>query len=110
MIIENGSIRIRETVSHEPSLDPNTGYPRKADEAHWSSLAIPCQFIAREYNDLARVQGEAVRLAKYEILIEEQPLTAGMVRLEDAVGGIIGDFAIIEIQPLEAVGQIRIIV
>lgn len=109
MIIDNGVLYTRVAVEATPSLDPKTGYPRRAEEECWHS-PIRCQFRARDYSNLTRVQGEAVRLARYEILIEEQPFTAGAVRLEDVFGGVVCEASVIEIEPLQAVGQIRILI
>ena len=107
MIIDNGVLYTRAATEATPSLDPNTGYPRRAEEECWHS---PIRCRARDYSNLTRVQGEAVRLAKYEILIEEQPFTAGAVRLEDVFGGVVCEASVIEIEPLQAVGQIRILI
>ena len=109
MIIDNGVLYTRVATEAMPSLDPKTGYPRRAEEEYWCN-PIRCQFRARDYSNLTRVQGEAVRLAKYEILIEEQPFTAGVVRLEDVFGGVVCEASVIEIEPLQAVGQIRILI
>lgn len=109
MIIDNGVLYTRAATEAKPSLDPKTGYPRRAEGECWHN-PIRCQFIARDYSNLTRVQGEAVRLAKYEILIEEQPFTAGAVRLEDVFGGVVCEASVIEIEPLQAVGQIRILI
>lgn len=108
MIIQNGTIQVKLKASASPTIDPETGYPRKAVEVCWSE-PIPCQFVARDYSNLTRVQGEAVRLAKYDIFIEECPcFSAEQVRLEDLVRGVIGEFSVIEAEPLPAVGQIRL--
>lgn len=109
MIIDNGVLYTRVATEATPSLDPKTGYPRRAEEEYWCS-PICCQFRAIDYSNLTRVQGEAVRLARYEILIEEQPFTAGAVRLDDIFGGIVCEASVIEIEPLQAVGQIRILI
>lgn len=109
MIIDNGVLYTRAATEATPSLDPKTGYPRRAEAECWRN-PIRCQFRARDYSNLTRVQGEAVRLAKYEILIEEQPFTAGAVRLEDVFGGVVCEASVIEIEPLQAVGQIRILI
>nr|DAS89115.1 MAG TPA: hypothetical protein [Caudoviricetes sp.] len=109
MIIDNGVLYTRSATEATPSLDPKTGYPRRAEDECWHN-PIRCQFIARDYSNLTRVQGESVRLAKYEILIEEQPFTAGAVRLEDVFGGVVCEASVIEIEPLTAVGQIRILI
>nr|WP_314758879.1 hypothetical protein [uncultured Porphyromonas sp.] len=109
MIIDNGVLYTRAAVEATPSIDPKTGYPRRAEGECWCN-PIRCQFRARDYSNLTRVQGEAVRLARYEILIEEQPFTAGAVRLEDVFGGVVCEASVIEIEPLTAVGQIRILI
>ena len=97
MIIDNGVLYTRVATEATPSLDPKTGYPRRAEAESWCN-PIRCQFRARDYSNLTRVQGEAVRLAKYEILIE------------DMFGGVVCEASVIEIEPLQAVGQIRILI
>ena len=46
----------------------------------------------------------------FSILIEEQEFQAEQIRLTDRSGKVIGDFPIKQIEPLEAVCQLRIIV
>ena len=110
MIIDNGVIYVRSAQPASPTIDPTTGYPRKAASECWCDTPIRCQFRARNYSNLTRVLGEAVKLAKYEILIEEQPFTAEVIRLEDVFGDVVCEASVIEIEPLQAVGQIRILV
>ena len=90
MIIDNGVLYTRAATEATPSLDPKTGYPRRAEEECWHN-PIRCQFRARDYSNLTRVQGEAVRL-------------------EDVFGGVVCEASVIEIEPLQAVGQIRILI
>lgn len=107
MIIANGTIeKKRKTVS---GIDPATGYPNAPAEAKWSE-PIPCQYTANSHNNLGRVNGEHFKLAQYSILIEQQPFRAEQIRLKDRCGNIIGEYSVIQAEPLDAVCQIRIIV
>lgn len=108
MIIENGTIEVKRKTSGG-GIDPKTGYPKKPANIDWDT-PIPCQYLANKYNNLGRVNGEHFTVAKYSILIEEQPFDAEQIRLKDRKGSVIGEFSIIQIEPLEAVCEIRILV
>lgn len=107
MIIPNGTIEIKHKVVG--GIDPLTGYPTKALSATWGA-PIPCQYKANTRNDLGRINGERFTLASYAILIEGQDLEATQLRLSNAQGKVIGEYTIISTEPLQAVGQIRILV
>lgn len=108
MIIENGTIELkRKTVTGE--LDPATGYPMKPRYVDWSK-PIPCQYTANRYNNLGVVNGEHFKTAEYSILIEEQPFEGEQLRLKDKAGHLVGEFSIIQVEPLDAVCEIRILV
>lgn len=107
MIIENGTIELKQKTSGG-GIDPATGYPKKPVAVSWSD-PIPCQYSANKYSNLGRVSGEHFTVAKYSILIEEQPLgSTEQLRLKDRSGNVVGEFSIIEVEPLEAVCEIRI--
>lgn len=108
MIIENGFIQLKQKASGG-GIDPTTGYPQKPASVGWSA-PIPCQYMANKYDNLGRVNGEYFTVAKYSILIEEQPLDAEQLRLKDRAGNIVGEFSIIQVEPLEAVCEIRILI
>lgn len=106
MIIENGTIEPK--VINAGGIDPETGYPAKASTS-WGE-PVPCQYIPNSVNNLGRVNGEHFTTARYTVLIEEQPFEAGIVRLNDREGKVIGEFPVISAEPLEAVCEIRILI
>lgn len=107
MIIPNGHIEIKTKTGG--GIDPSTGFPSPA-EVSWGA-PIPCQMVVSRLNKLGRTtQGEHVTTVSYSILIEDQPFSAERIRLSGNDGKVIGEFSIISMEPLEAVGQIRITV
>ena len=106
MIIANGTIEIKTKTGG--GIDPVTGYP-VAPSVGWGE-PIPCQYRANKYSNRGKSNGEAFTVASYEILIEEQPFESEVLRLRDKAGKEVGEFPIIEVEPLEAVTQIRITV
>lgn len=106
MIIANGTIETK--VKTGGGIDPKTGHPI-TPSVSWSK-PIPCQYRANKYSNKGRVNGEAFTIASYEILIDEQPFDAEMLRLQNDSGKILGEFSVIEIEPLQAVCQLRILV
>lgn len=108
MIIENGTIELKQKMGGG-GIDPATGYPQKPSSVGWGN-PIPCQYMPNQYNNLGRVNGEHFKTAEYTILIEEQPFGAEQLRLKDLAGSVVGEFSIIQAEPLEAVCEIRILV
>lgn len=106
MIIENGTIEVQR--SNGGGIDATTGFPTAAS-ASWG-IPIPCQFVPIKYNALALRQNEPITERGYSILIDEQPFYADRVRLKDRCGRIVGEFSVVSIEPLEAVGQVKITV
>lgn len=106
MIIQNGTIEAK--VKSATGIDPATGFPVKAQSA-WGS-PIPCQYLINSENRRGIVSGEHYILARYTVLIEEQPFCGEQVRLKDLYGNLIGEFSIISIERLEAVCEIRILI
>ena len=107
MIIQNGTIEVQTTS--QGGLDPATGFPKNPTVA-WGS-PVPCQYSPVRYNALARANGEPVTDKSYSILIETvQNFAADRLRIKDRAGNAVGEFSVISIEPLEAVGQIRITV
>lgn len=106
MIIQNGTIEFKAKTAG--GIDPETGYPTAAT-AGWSE-PIPCQWLPKSSNLLARILGERFEQAAYEVLLEEQPLPdSEQVRLTDANGESIGEFSLrSRPERLEAVGLIRL--
>lgn len=105
MIIQNGTIEFKTKTAG--GIDPETGYPLKPSSVSWGE-PVPCQFKAKKMNLLGIVNGEHHTLASYEILIEEQAVPSEHVLLKDLTGKKVGEFSIIQVEPLEAVCEIRI--
>lgn len=108
MIIENGTIELKQKTGGG-GIDPTTGYPVKPPSVGWSD-PIPCQYSANKYNNLGRVNGEHFKTAEYSVLIEEQPFDTEQVRLKDRLGNLVGEFSVIQVEPLEAVCELRILI
>ena len=106
MIIANGYIETK--IKTGGGIDPETDHP-VAPSVSWST-PIPCQYRANKYSNKGRVNGEAFTIASYEILVDEQPFDAEMLRLQSDNGKMLGEFSVIEIEPLQAVSQLRILV
>lgn len=106
MIIANGYIETK--TKSGGGINPETGYPNKPTEA-WGE-PIPCQYQANNNSLKGRTNGEAYRIASYEILIDEQPYEAEQLRLCDDNGKVLGEFSVIDIKPLSAVCQVKILV
>jgi hypothetical protein len=107
MIIANGTIELKRKTAG--GIDPETGYPVKASSVTWGD-PIPCQYTANKYDNLGRVNGEHFKVAEYSVLIEEQPLDTEQLRLKDRDGNVVGEFSIIQVEPLEAVCETKILV
>ena len=108
MIIPNGTIQIKQKTSGG-GIDPETGYAKRPASVDWNE-PIPCQYVVNKYNALATSNNEHITSASYAVLIDEQPFEGQQVRLMDSGGKVLGEFSIIQIEPLEAVCQIRIYV
>ena len=108
MIIQNGTIEIKNKAT-AGGIDPATGYPVKPSAASWGA-PIPCQYIANKYNNLGKVNGEHFTTASYQVLIEEQDITGEQLRLKDLKGNLVGEYSIIQVEPLEAVCEVRILI
>jgi len=107
MIIQNGTIELKQkTVAQQP-IDPVTGHAVKPTDSGWGN-PIPCQYVPVTYNQLRRVNGEPATEAKYQVYIEEQPFEGEQIRLKDRAGNEIGEFSVIHCEPLEAVCELRI--
>lgn len=107
MIIQNGTVEIKQKTGG--GINSDTGYPNKPGSVSWGE-PIPCQYSANKRNNLGRVNGEHFTVAQYEILIEQQPFTAEQIRLKDLAGKSVGEFSIIQVEPLDAVCELRILV
>ena len=109
MIIANGTIEIKGKTAQ--GIDPETGYPIAPTGVTWGE-PIECQYSANKYDWLGKANGEHFTVAIYSILIEEQPLGEfEQLRLTDSVSGkVLGEFSVIQVEPLEAVCELRITV
>ncbi|MCM1168900.1 MAG: hypothetical protein NC324_03085 [Bacteroides sp.] len=107
MIIQNGTIEAKRKTAG--GIDPVTGFPVVSSDVAWGE-AIPCQYSANKHNWLGRVNGERFTVAEYTILIEERPFEAEQIRLKDNLGNVVGEYSVMQIEPLEAVGEIKILV
>ena len=88
---------------------PRNGLRQRPDI--FGSDPIPCQWTANKYDKLGKVNGEHFTVAHFSILIEAQPFEGvEQVRLKDLAGKELGEFSIMQIEPLEAVCQLRIFV
>lgn len=106
MIIPNGTIEVKRKTCG--GIDPETGFAKRSSDVVWSE-PIPCQTLTNKYNALAlSKQGNPIISASYYVLIDEQPFEGEQLRLTDSQGKIIGEYSIIQIEPLEAVCEIRI--
>ena len=106
MIIANGTIELKQKTGG--GIDPETGYPVKPSVT-WGD-PIPCQYTANKYDNLGRANGEHFKVAEYSVLIEEQPVDTEQLRLKDRAGNVVGEFSIIQVEPLEAVCETKILV
>lgn len=107
MIIENGTIEVKRKAAS--GIDPVTGFPVAPSDVEWGE-PIPCQYAATRHNWRGKADGEPFTAQSYSILIEERPFEAEQIRLKDRAGNVVGDFSVMQIEPLEAVGEIRILV
>lgn len=107
MIIQNGTIEVKQKTGG--GINPETGYPNKPSSVSWGD-PIPCQYSANKRNNLGKVNGEHFTVAQYEILIEQQPFTVEQIRLKDLAGDTVGEFSIMQVEPLDAVCELRILV
>lgn len=108
MIIANGTIEAK--LKQGGGIDPVTGYPVKPSDVSWGD-PIPCQYSATKYNKLGQTtNGEHYTVAQYTVLIEEQPFDAEQLRLKDRDGEVVGEFSVIEVEPLDAVCELRIFI
>ena len=106
MIIDNGTIEVQTTTGG--GIDATTGFPVKGASA-WGT-PIPCQFSPVRQDYRSTVNGEPARTLSFSILIEEQPFSADRIRLKTRSGAVLGEFSVESVEPLEAVGQVKITV
>lgn len=118
MIIVNGYIEPKYRLANPADkdgdgLDDKTGYPIKptAETVSWGP-AIECQFVPNKRNNLGVTNGEAFTVAKYQILVNEEawPWDSEIIRLTTQFGRVIGEFPIIAVEHLKAVGETQILI
>jgi len=112
MIIPNGTISFATTT--EGGLDEK-GYP-VSGAVSWGE-EVPCQYYSNSQNYLATdSNGEHHIQAKWTILLESfesDGLKLGWkekLRLKNRDGEVVGEYSVIQFEPLDAVRQSRIIV
>lgn len=71
---------------------------------------IPCNIKTNKNSLIGKSNGNTFTVASYEILIEANGYEEGTVQLTDLSGKAIGEFPIMEIEPLYAVGMVKITV
>ena len=103
MIIENGTIC---TKIRTGGVLIN-GNPVRSSEI-WDE-PIPCYIKTNLCNNRGKVDGNTFKTASYEVLINEQPFGAEMVKLV-RYGQDLGEFTVQDIDLLPAVGAIKITV
>ena len=103
MIIPNGTLAPR--LPSRGHIDPESGHPVEL-RPEWGE-AIPCQYIPNRMDLAGRVNGEKASLLSYTVLLE-QPFFGERVRLCDMCGREIGEFPVISLEWLEAVGQTKV--
>jgi len=107
MIIKNGTIEV--ITNSGGGIDEVTGLNTETSVAY--DKPIDCQFKANRFSFKGKSNGSDFTVAQYEIYIDCcDAFTGEKLRIKDAKEVIVGEFQIISIEPLNAVGQIRIYV
>ena len=101
MIIENGTICAKIKMDGELI----NGNPIRPSET-WDK-PIPCNIKTNQCNNRGKVDGNTFKTVSYEVLINEQPFDAEMVKLVRH-GKDLGEFTVQDIDRLPAVGAIKI--
>ncbi|EJW95955.1 hypothetical protein EVA_15941 [gut metagenome] len=109
MIITNGTIEFKRKLQ-AGDIDPETGYPIIPKE-YWSEPQ-PCNIALIKENLLAvSALGSNYRERTYSVCVEaDTPILSEEIRLVRDDGDILGEYAVIQIEPLDAVGIIRLTV
>jgi hypothetical protein len=108
MIIPNGTV---EFIANSGGGIDADGYPVESVKSY--GPPVPCQYKANNHNSLGKTNGETFTRASYWILIEWLEPTPGLtelLRLKSRSGRVVGEFPVLQFDPLEAVCQMRIIV
>lgn len=111
MIIANGTVAFK-LKSQPPGLDPETGYPVHPGTAAVWSQPVACQIVAASLDLQAKTAatGSPLKSVRWVIYVEAQPLpqASEQIRLSDDRGESIGDYTITQIEPLDAVSEVRL--
>jgi hypothetical protein len=105
MVITNGTICAR--VDTGGGLD-SAGNPI-APLSVWDD-PVPCRIRSNKHSDIGTWNGNAFTVASYVALIEMQPFQASHIKLIREDGKDLGEFPVMQIEPLEAVKAIKIVV
>lgn len=103
MIIVNGTISIKTKTGGGLV----NGNPIRPSET-WRE-PIPCNIKTNQHNNKGKVNGNDFEIASYEVLIEAQSFDTDRVKLVRN-GKDLGEFSVQDIEPLGAVGTIKITV
>ncbi len=106
MIIPNGCISIL-TEQEGGGIDPETGFPTEPS-ASWSE-GIPCQYISNDCDRFGTAGGGQFTIAQYTIYVDGPMEEAERLKLTNALGKELGEYAIKNAEYLEAVDQTRIL-
>lgn len=111
MIIANGYIELLLNEAGEPEQDPETGYLTPQTEEQWGRK-IKCQYFANNYSNVGvSKEGNSFVVASYTILIEGETVpTSERLKLYSKKEELIGNFIVVQAEPLQAVRQVRITV
>lgn len=109
MIIPNGTI---EFIHSCPGSLDEDGYPSTSCQCY--GPAVPCQYTANVRNSIGKTNGETFVKASYAILVEwlnfKHDDQTGRIRLRSRSGNTVGEYSVLDIEPLDAVCQLRILV
>lgn len=102
MIIQNGNISFKHKTGG--GLD-NDGYP-VAPSITWSD-PIPCQYVPKTLNLQSTEGGNAYIKQGYSVYVNFDPnlILTEQLRLTTLKGAKIGEFSVISVEDLRAVGQ-----
>ena len=105
MIIVNGSIQIKQKTGGGLDSDGN---PVRVSESF--SDPIPCHLRANKLDNLGRQDGNTFTVAAYEALVESADFAGERVRLTGGDGRELGEFSVMSVESLDAVGALKVMV
>jgi len=104
MVFVNGFISAK--IKTDGGLDENGNPVRPSEDFE---ERIPCRITTNKKNNIGKQNGNTFTVASYEVLIDLQPFEAGLVRLTRNEHDL-GEFSVLWIEYLEAVGAVKIVV